>query len=151
MSSDVRSWNGSVIFLDFDGVLLPLPPNGDFDPNIEVSTEAIRNLNLLVEATGAVVVVSSAWREDRSVDDLSKLLKSWGFAGVVHDKTGPSKDDDRGEEIAGWLANNPGQKFVVIDDEPTDLEVLAKNLVRPKPDLGLAWHDVAEAIRILKL
>ena len=70
-----------VVFLDIDGVLLPLPQNGEYDPDLGASKEAMANLNLLVQVTKAEVVVSSSWREERTVAELEALLHSWGVQG----------------------------------------------------------------------
>lgn len=142
-----------VIFLDVDGCIIPIPANGEYDPDLGASPEAMKNLNLLVQVTRAEVVVSSAWREDRTVAELEALLKSWGYRGAVLGKTddAPSRQsEDRGQSILDWLAEHPGvESFVVIDDERTDLELLARHLVSPKPDVGLQFFDVQEAARIL--
>ncbi len=141
-----------IIFLDFDGVLIPLPMSGEYDPNLKPSTEAINNLNILVQLTNGDVVVTSAWRKDRTVEELEALLKSWGYKWRVLDKTLTSFDDDRGLEVLQWLSSceKMVDAFVVIDDEPTDLDELARNRVMPKPDVGLQFHDVKEAIQILE-
>ena len=139
-----------IIFLDFDGVLIPLSPDGP-----PASAEAIGNLNLLVQLTEAKVVVTSNWRNGRSVEQLEALPKSWGYKWSVLGKTQDSDgsrgvDEDRGELVESWLATNgPVDAFVIIDDDRTTLEHLAANLVSPSPDKGLQMHDVAEAMHVL--
>ena len=141
-----------ILFLDFDGVLFPIPADGHLESRLEPSAEAVANLNLLVQLTGARVVVTSAWREDRTVQQLEELLRGWGYAWSVLDKTrATSYEEDRGADVRAWLAysTEPVEAFVVVDDEPTDLESLAKHRVMPKPDVGLQFHDVQEAVRML--
>ena len=142
-----------VVFLDFDGVLIPLSQNGEYDPDLGANKEAMANLNLLVQVTKAEVVVSSSWREERTITELEALLHSWGYRGMVLSKTddsGGRDNEDRGQSVLDWLAEHPSvESFVVIDDERTDLEPLARRLVSPKPDVGLQFHDVQEAARIL--
>ena len=142
-----------IIFLDFDGVLIPIPANGGYDPDLGASKEAMANLNLLVQVTKAEVVVSSSWREERTVAELEALLHSWGYRGTVLGKTddsGGRDSEDRGQSVLDWLAEHPAvESFVVIDDERTDLEPLARRLVSPSPDKGLQFYDVQEAARIL--
>lgn len=88
-----------VIFLDIDGVLnhqyfytersgmdtMPKYPFSEFCP------VAVKNLNQLIEATGAKVVVSSSWRTGRTTEQLQELLNSVGFKGNVIGKTGNAK------------------------------------------------------------
>ena len=62
-----------VIFLDWDGVILLISTNGPYDPELKANTEAIGNLNLLVQLTEAEVVVTSNWRNGRSVEQLEAL------------------------------------------------------------------------------
>jgi hypothetical protein len=141
-----------IIFLDFDGVILPLPSDGHFELNLEVSDEAIKNLNILVQLSEAKVVVSSAWRLTRTPKQLKELLTSWGFKGEVAGKTTSSfGDEDRGADILHWLSHSTEmvESYVILDDDPTDLGPLAKHLVSVKPDVGLQFHDVLEASRIL--
>lgn len=140
-----------VIFLDFDGVLLPLPTNGEFEPNLAPSAEAINNLNLLVQLTKAEVVVTSAWREGRTVKELEQLLHSWNYKWSVLDKTSDVQgEEDRGFLIQHWLLGRSDvAEFVIIDDDRTDMEEFAGHLVSPSPDKGLQLHDVSEAVRIL--
>lgn len=119
-----------VIFLDIDGVLnhqdwyvrrqeevkqddiVAQYPFYEFDP------ESVKQLNRIINETGAKVVVSSTWRIGRSVEQLQGILNRVGFTGEVIDRT-PSfhaKGDDndgnrigytvpRGCEIDWWLDN----------------------------------------------
>ena len=139
-----------VVFLDFDGVLVPIPANGEYDEDAKPSAEAIKNLNIVTQLAGAAVVVSSSWRLLSTVAQLTKVLRSWGYTGQVRDKTPANLGYDRGAEVAEWLSKHPDvSTFVILDDDPTDFQELAKNLVLVKPDVGLQFHDAVEAIRIL--
>jgi hypothetical protein len=141
-----------IILLDLDGVLLPLPSDSHFEPELKPSINAVNNLNLMIQITNAQVVVTSHWRNGRTVEQLTTLLRSWGVKWGVFGKTRDAKgEEDRGALISDWLANSREviDAFVVIDDERTDLEQFARQLVSPKPDVGLQFHDVQEAVRIL--
>ena len=141
-----------IIMLDFDGVLLALPQDGHFEPELKPSVEAVNNLNLLVQITNAHIVVTSAWRVGRTVEQLTTLLRGWGVKWEVFGKTRDSRgEENRGALISDWLANSREvvDAFVVIDDDRTDLEQFARQLVSPKPDVGLQFHDVQDATRIL--
>ena len=141
-----------IILLDLDGVILPIPANGHFEPELKPSVEAVNNLNLLVQITNAHIVVTSAWRVGRTVEQLTTLLRGWGVKWGVFGKTRDSRgEENRGALISDWLANSREviDAFVVIDDDRTDLELFADKMVSPKPDVGLQFHDVQEAVRIL--
>ena len=142
-----------ILFLDIDGVLLPLPSDGHFEAELKPSAEAVNNLNLLVQITGAHIVVTSHWRNGRTIKQLETLLENWGVKWGVFGKTKDSiGDEDRGYDIQYWLVNSREviDAFVVIDDDRTDLELFADKMVSPKPDKGLQFHDVSEAVRILE-
>jgi len=151
-----------VIFLDFDGTIVPIASTGKLPDYPNPPKEVVDNLNLLVQATGAKVVVSSSWRFDRSVKELDAILKSWGTTFDVYDKIPTDDDEDRGGDILSWIGTASGRRwgqyqwlregvesFVVLDDEPIDLAVVAKHTVLVNPQKALQIHDVAEAVRIL--
>lgn len=143
-----------VIFLDIDGVLIPLPTTRGLHLDLRnADPEAMDLLNILALVSGAKIVVSSSWRIGRSVSALDSLLKRWGFRGEVIDKTGPiiGVEEDRGALISSWLVEHPDvKKFVILDDESTDLEPLADHMVYVKRDKGIQLHDVSFALRILR-
>src|SRR5262249_61127919 len=65
----------------------------------------------------ADVVVSSTWRQGKTVADLQQMLAAAGFTGCVRDKTpvgGPGAG--RGDEIAAWLAEHAVGGCAVIAD-----------------------------------
>lgn len=119
-----------VIFLDFDGVLnhqdwfVRRRDEVKQDeivaqyPFYEIDPESIKQLNRIVNETGAKIVVSSTWRHGRTVSELQEILERVGFIGEVIDKTpgfhakGTDNDGEkigytvpRGCEIDWWLDN----------------------------------------------
>ncbi len=86
-----------VIFLDFDGVLNSeeffimshhsaddkkgWTETDDFDPY------AVKLLNQITKATGAKIVISSAWRINRTIEWLKALMYAVGVTGEIIDKT----------------------------------------------------------------
>ena len=86
-----------LIFLDVDGVLNHELyyvekdqqqradeigyPQSEFDP------VTIQLLNSIGKQTGADVVISSCWRNNKTVDELIQLFKSVGFVGNIIGKT----------------------------------------------------------------
>jgi Swiss Army Knife RNA repair-like protein len=135
-----------VIFLDIDGVVAPIRQwdrYGDLEP------ACIHVLNEIVATGGADVVVSSTWRHGKTVAELQAMLEARGFTGCVIDKT-PSdiRGATRGDEIAAWLADNPVDGFVIIDDH-VDMGELRTHLVLTEPAHGLQPAHVARAIAML--
>ena len=73
-----------IAFLDFDGVLNSLAfLRRDPGPLDRLDPTALVLLNVLVQRSGADVVISSSWRLQRSLDELRRLLKQLGFIGNV--------------------------------------------------------------------
>ena len=135
-----------IVFLDIDGVLAPIrrwDRYGDVDP------ACMQVLNEIVTRAGADVVVSSTHRHGKSVAELQAILQADGFTGCVVDKT-PSgaPGDDRGTEIAAWLAEHAVGGFVIIDDH-ADMGALRTHLVQTHPAQGLQPTDGPRAIATL--
>lgn len=122
------------VFLDFDGVLNR--GKGPGEPDL------VARLNTITARTGAVIVVHSSWRWDRTLSHLRYILRSWGVTGQVEDKC-PSalthtlneagmwvaagdwnafrgdieSKDERCIAIQRWLNDHPEvTKYVIIDD-----------------------------------
>ena len=135
-----------VIFLDIDGVLAPIhrwDRYGDLDP------ACIQVLNEIVAHSGADVVVSSTWRYGKTVAELQEMLEAEGFAGSVVDKTPTgAPGDDRGDEIAAWLAAHDVGGYVIIDDH-SNMGELRTQLVLTQPARGLQPADAPRAIATL--
>lgn len=115
-----ESWS---LYLDFDGVLnsepflrrqrnaLPRAQHKLFDQRNVVA------LDLLCQRlpVGAIIVTST-WREGRSVQQLRELLSGEGLvhAGLVVDVTGVGKS--RAAEILAHVETNRVSRYIVLDD-----------------------------------
>ena len=143
-----------VIFLDFDGVLNSenwyrrrFNEIGTSDisgkyPLYEFDPLSIKELNRIIEQTGASVVVSSSWRVGNRIEDLQKMLDVVGFKGEIIDTTpsfyakGVDSDENRisytvprGCEIEWWLKETV--KFQRINwSLEMQLEYLEKSIVK---------------------
>lgn len=120
--------NLKIIFLDFDGVLnhenwytrrmneVNSEDFTSFYPFYEFDPKSIDQLNRIIDATGAKVVVSSTWRIGYDVVTLQSFLDRVGFIGEIIDKTpsfhakGSNNEGQpirytipRGCEIEWWL------------------------------------------------
>jgi hypothetical protein len=113
----------------------------------------VKALNLVIEATGSQVVVSSSWRFCHNIVGLQKLLEYRGFIGELVDVTPinlAGSEKLRGQEIQAWLDLNPEvDRFVIIDDD-SDMADLSRYLVKVNKKVGLTETNALEAISIVK-
>ncbi|WP_127532157.1 HAD domain-containing protein [Paenibacillus kobensis] len=122
-----------IIFLDIDGVL-----NTDRavrlrqlheQADINFDAEAMKNLQELIDATDAYVVISSTWRIHYNTENRlwTELIRNFMQYGLEHRIIGitPVLDSNlqpstRWREIESWLRNYLDghiQSFVIVDDE----------------------------------
>lgn len=153
-----------VIFLDVDGVLctplshalrrlLRLPPERQcFDP------VTLFWLRRLVRRTGAVVVLSSTWRDLLMLDDpfcraaSRNLFTRLARNGTpLADVTPMLPHGDKGAEIAAWLGCSACAQYVVLDDNDcfaSQPEVRA-HWVQIPDSRGLRRREARAALRQL--
>lgn len=154
-----------VIFLDIDGVLNEFEDIRLANTLDCVSREKIARLNRIIDATGAVCVLSSSWRIIHSLDWMREFLKEHGFTGQLIDKTinytGILSENRRGYEIHSWLMGREVDSFIILDDAD-DMEPHLDRLVQTSfysfdPDEfepegvkgGLQDEHVKKAIKML--
>lgn len=165
------------IFLDFDGVL----NTGRYQRELQARREmgrdafgprfdpqAIDALRILLERSGAQLVITSSWRTE-GLAAMRDLWQSRSLPGMIADITPfymygayrTSTQDEpfmgftpgcRGLEIAEWLAQyaEPDASYVILDDEEDFLLRQASRLVRINPETGLTAADVRKAMVVLK-
>jgi len=133
-----------IVFLDVDGVLNTVGSN-DFN------RECIENLNILMAATNAEIVVSSSWRIFHDLEDLSALLAGAGVEAPIKDVTVVSNCHMcvRGCEIQDWIHDGHVTNYVIIDDSTDMLWTQRNNFVQIDPHVGLTAKDVRLCIEIL--
>jgi len=151
-----------VVFLDIDGVLITRKSltNGQSGLRAKADPQAVKQLNRLIKATGAQIVVSSTWRTAMGPDRLQTLLRDeWGVQGSVIGATpvcnairaGIVLSHARGAEIQAWLTLANGsemtrvQRFVILDDE-NDMGELSEHLIQTEFETGLMRAHVDLAI-----
>lgn len=150
------------VFLDFDGVVVCLPPERDRTSTGKLvraaNRQAVAHLNEIVRRTGAVVVVSSTWRKHHSIERLQGVLDRAGFVGRVHDVTPVIHDQERGHEIAWTLSElaftglGGVPPYVVLDDDYDLGPLPAERWVHVKDGWmtgGLKAEHVERAVRVL--
>jgi hypothetical protein len=153
-----------VIFLDIDGVMITRNSvkyqylHHPEDENIRFSRRAVKNLNFLINETGAKIVISSTWRLLYTIEELDGKFKEQGIKGEIISATSiaqfsTEEDTPRGQKIAEWLALNPGtQSYVIIDDDAkTDcIQFHPDNCVETSYKDGFASEEkLKEALQIL--
>lgn len=133
-----------VIFLDIDGVLNVYCQSRD-KYGCNFHQHLIDNLQTIIDATDAKIVISSSWR----VDGLAIMKSMWLFRNLPGDViditpdlyytySGKDGDDDysRGDEIQLWLDKNPQvTNYVIIDDDTDMLQSQMDNFVRTSNNL----------------
>lgn len=139
-----------IIFLDIDGVLLSLETSMNiYDQFKSHGYEVIKNERLkhfdptalahlhrliaMIESSGLEVgiVISSDWRHERSIHELSDLFCHFDFSRRILDKTTDKAnkgdiDVYRGKRIERWLETHDQvdiNHYIVIDDNLFDIEI----------------------------
>jgi hypothetical protein len=164
-----------VLFLDIDGVLnsadwygrrpreLRDLPNTDHNTGLyELDPEAVARLGRILDATGALVVLSSSWRISWEVAAMRAVLGARGFDGarlidatpVLRTKHNGETRAQRGDEIALWLRTGPEpvEAFAVLDDsdDMDDEEgIVRPRFVRTSWATGLLDEHVERVIALL--
>jgi HAD domain in Swiss Army Knife RNA repair proteins len=153
------------LFLDIDGVLnsheffyAEHGPRGTTDRSLHrmIDPRAVLHLNAIIEASRALVVVSSSWRQVHAVTRIKNALMHHGFVGEIIGRTGYRSDGDssnrRGFEIQDWLDANAQDpyRFVILDDS-ADMGTLLPKLVRTTWERGLLAEHVAQALKLLEI
>ena len=136
-----------VVFLDIDGVLQPTSSQKRFDHDLEALREslaerfgaeyrefneydlgavvhdwdagAVARLRALCEEHDARIVVSSDWRQGRSVAQLQALFRLHDLHHLVVDRTGDPQSGPhyRAGDVKLYLDAHPEiERFVIIDD-----------------------------------
>lgn len=116
-----------------------------------LKTECVANLNTILEASEASVVVSSSWRFCHTIRGLQKLLEFRGFRGRLIGSTPVNLIGmPRGVEIQTWMDLNPEVKRIVILDDNADMAHLRRFLVQTNEKKGLTRANAMRAISIIK-
>ena len=143
-----------VLFLDVDGVL----NNGEwaahmYAQGVRVYREdllyepSLEQLRRIVQSTGALIVVSSAWRQiPTCYSHLQEWLQRYGME--IFDKT-PYVGGERGNDITAWFQRNPGEwQYAILDDE-NDMGEHLTHLVLTDFDTGLTEKEADQCIELL--
>ena len=113
-----------IIFLDIDGVLNCQSSKTRCGGFIGIDDRKAKILKVIVEKTGAKIVLCSSWktgweRVDKECQDnmatyMDKKLRKQKL--FILDKT-DDNGEDRGHGICNWISNHNVEQWVVLDDE----------------------------------
>lgn len=108
-----------------------------FDPG------CVEVLTLIIEKTGAEIIISSSWREL----GLERLRHVWEVCGLPGKLAGTTPEWIlmKDEAIREWILQNPQEAYVILDD--ADLK--SDRQVRTNPTTGLSMADVKKVCQIL--
>lgn len=159
-----------VLFLDVDGVM----NDHRWDPEVAsgvILDEHVARLNRVLLATGAKIVLSSAWRYivlrgESTLSGIEWLFRSHGIlANRLLGITGPDtiercvyrgepgtwpRTNERGQQIADWLREHPGvTRYAVVDDIDLGISESGHPFVRTDGKVGLTDTDADQLIQIL--
>lgn len=150
-----------IIFLDVDGVLNCRNTTEICMGFTGIEDRLVKQLQKIVKATGAKIVLVSSWRysweqSDKENQDelgtyLDRKLSKQGL--YILDKTDPHCLFARGRGIHEWLNGRYVESFVILDDEAHDYEEvkLKERWIQTYDvdDGGITDEDAARAIDLL--
>jgi hypothetical protein len=137
-----------VVFLDFDGCLVPF---AHYTMGDVFSPSCVQNFNNLLRSTDDLkIVISSSWRRKGVGKDKEILAKNGINTSGVIGTTDP-EPGSKGKEIQKWLHAHPEvTKFVILDDEDDGIaDVAYGNLVKTNVFVGLTAADVKKTLAVL--
>lgn len=153
-----------IVFLDIDGVLVTiqsLTHRRERGRNGEIVADrlCVDMLNQITDATGAKIVVSSAWRFSGLLE-MRAILNLWGVTGEVIDLIpdlttrrpgGLWEGKERWTEIQNWIHENSVglTRFVILDDI-ADMGPYNQFHVCTKESEGLLREQAYRAVQIIR-
>lgn len=142
------------IFLDVDGVLNSYRPYDSKDDGVDL--DKVQLVKKIVDATGADVILSSAWKavwspksRNKAARTLNRKMTAVGLE--IKGKTPGKPTIQKMKEIFAFLEKNPCDAYVILDDEVLDFikEGQNDNLVLTNWKVGLTEKNANRAIEIL--
>lgn len=142
-----------LIFLDIDGVMNSYTSAlSAKHESLAFDNRAVENLKLVINETGAKIVVSSTWRIGETIDSLkTRIFSHYGLDEHVIGITPYYIETIRGIEISDYMLSNENMRvdaFVILDDD-TDMGNLKPFHVHVNRVYGLSVNDAKKAISIL--
>ena len=147
-----------VIFQDIDGPLIPYDEDSKvdrhtfFNQDDKWSKTAMKHLNNIIKKTGAKVVISSSYRDEKTKKQIQDAMEKAGFEYEIYDLVDNDKSKKRGADIKNWMKNKNIKNFIIIDDNKHDFYDVfdEKNIVKTTHKEGITKSVEDEAIYKLK-
>ena len=158
-----------VVFLDFDGVLLPDPlaqaqtesglTFNNYLEKVQFDTSCVDNLLKLVHDVEAEIVLSTSWALGHSLSELGNCLRRNGIdPGLIWSYDDPSSLDwmtprrltsNRAQEIQWWMYNHADVSDWCAIDDLSVIGQLAPHAVITDPTLGFDDASLQKALAIM--
>lgn len=146
-----------IIFLDFDGVLCTARQcvaSGERGVIAGLDPVALRFLDRICGKHDIKIVISSTWRQGGTAREFYQLFCAAScvdLAKAIHEKwrTESLKDCIRGEEIEKWLAENPCDGYLILDDDTDMLDYQKPFFVKTDPRNGILSDHYVAALKVL--
>jgi hypothetical protein len=139
-----------ILFLDVDGVLnrTGFRPGQSLGLRSWIEPDLARRLTDVLKVTGANVVMSSDWRQGRSLQELQAELAAAGVECTLIGMT-PVLGQARWREIEAWIVEHDvAAASIVIVDDGYDMGPFASRFVRASPLNGLDDDSARDIARL---
>ncbi len=147
-----------IIFLDIDGVLNKMDIASVYD-ELAIRNELVMNLNEILNATGAKIVIISNWLQIMELDKIVSRLTLKGLnpdsvidcikVNVVTPEGNLSYSIKKDKFIISYIFDHNITSYVIIDDTLASELLDGHKMVSPITNIGLTSEDVENAIEIL--
>lgn len=158
-----------VVFLDFDGVMLPHPlaqaqtetglTFNSYLEKVQFDTSCVDNLLKLVYDVEAKIVLSTSWALRHSLSELGNCLQRNRIdPGMIWSYDDPSGlewmtprrlTSNRAQEIQWWINNHPGVSHWCAIDDLTVIGQLGPHAIITDPTLGFNDVSLQKAFAIM--
>ena len=147
-----------IILLDIDGVMVPAAgwktPELLKDGFPNFSSRAVRNLNKILSATNASILLTSSHKASYRLPTWKHIFAERGIVAKLSKLKTSKTFQSRKEEVLAWITSHQNESnFVIIDDDKSLNDLPAnhkKKLVLTSPLIGLNDESADKAIAILR-
>jgi hypothetical protein len=155
------------LFLDIDGVLATRKeyrkPFLDIGASVAFNEECVERLNILMkEFDDLVIVISSSWRVEFTVEELREIFTARGFkyserivgktlrALTFFTKERGLQSAPRGVEIDRYVRDSDITKYAILDDDTDMLYSQRDAFVKTSFEDGLQDIHIGKIVKILQ-
>jgi hypothetical protein len=133
------------LFLDVDGVLNDRESFKGATTTKVLSKKCVEQFKRIIAECNPEVVLSSTWR---LYPDHAQVI--WDLVGHELPATPERRTGRRGSEIAGFLANHPGRRYIIVDDDSDMLPEQKPYFIQTETEVGLTPEKADEIICLFK-